>query len=79
MQQQLVSKNQKQDNESTSDLESTGIGISYQVNDDLTVSYGSNTRELVGWNDDQEAYAIGAIIHNGIIRYCSVNSTKLIT
>ena len=48
----------EQDNESTSDVESTGFGISYQVNDDLTVSYGSNTREKVGSND-QEAYAIG--------------------
>ena len=42
-----------------SDLESTGIGISYAVNDDLTISYGNNTREKVG-SDDQEAVAIGA-------------------
>ena len=28
------------DMESGTDYESTGIGISYQVNDDLTVSYG---------------------------------------
>jgi len=49
----------EQDNENASDVESTGIGISYQVNDDLTVSYGSNTREQVGSND-QEAIAIGA-------------------
>ena len=47
------------DNESASDIESTGIGISYQVNDDLTISYGSNTREKVG-SKDQEAVAIGA-------------------
>ena len=49
----------EQDNETASDVESTGIGISYAVNDDLTVSYGSNTREKVG-SDDQEAMAIGA-------------------
>ena len=49
----------ERDNENASDVESTGIGISYQVNDDLTVSYGSNTREQVGSND-QEAIAIGA-------------------
>ena len=49
----------EQDNESASDVESTGIGISYAVNDDLTISYGSNTREKVGSND-QEAVAIGA-------------------
>ena len=47
------------DNESTSDIESTGVGISYAINDDLTVSYGSNTREKVG-STDQEATAIGA-------------------
>ena len=49
----------EQDNETASDVESTGIGISYAVNDDLTISYGSNTREKVGSND-QEAVAIGA-------------------
>ena len=47
------------DNESASDIESTGVGISYAINDDLTVSYGSNTREKVG-SKDQEATAIGA-------------------
>jgi len=49
----------EQDNENASDVESTGIGISYAVNDDLSVSYGSNTREMVG-STDQEAVAIGA-------------------
>ena len=49
----------EQDNETSSDVESTGIGISYAVNDDLTISYGSNTREKIG-SDDQEAMAIGA-------------------
>jgi len=49
----------EQDNETSSDVESTGIGISYAVNDDLTVSYGSNSREKIG-SDDQEAMAIGA-------------------
>ncbi len=49
----------EQDNESSSDYESTGIGITYQVNDDLTLSYGSNVREIVG-GTDQEATAIGA-------------------
>ena len=49
----------EQDNETASDVESTGIGISYAVNDDLTVSYGSHTLEKVG-SDDQESMAIGA-------------------
>ena len=40
-------------------MQSQQVGISYAVNDDLTVSYGSNTREKVG-SDDQEAMAIGA-------------------
>ena len=48
----------EQDNESSSDVESTGIGISYQVNDDLSVSFGTNTREKTG-SSDQEATAVG--------------------
>ena len=46
------------DKESASDTETTGFGISYQVNDDLAISYGSNTVETVG-STDQEATAIG--------------------
>ena len=49
----------EKDNESASDVESTGIGISYAVNDDLSISYGSNSIEKTG-SDDQEAVAIGA-------------------
>ena len=52
-----MQKNEK-DAETGTDTESTGIGISYQVNDDLTVSYGTNTLEKSG-SDDQEAQAIG--------------------
>ena len=48
----------EKDNETGSDVESTGIGVSYQVNDDLAISYGSNTLEKVG-STDQEATAIG--------------------
>ena len=40
------------------DLESTGFGISYQVTDDLAVSYGNHEIDYAT-NDDQEAYAIG--------------------
>ena len=48
------------DMESGTDYESTGIGISYQVNDDLTVSYGAHEIEAVGsGNPDQETAAIG--------------------
>ena len=60
-----IQKSEK-DNETASDVESTGIGISYAVNDDLTISYGSNTREKVG-SDDQEATAIGASYTMGSI------------
>jgi len=48
----------EKNNDSASDVETTGIGISYQVNDDLAISYGSNTLEKVG-STDQEATAIG--------------------
>ena len=48
------------DSEGGTDYESTGIGISYQVNDDLTVSYGNHEIEAVGsGNPDQEAAAVG--------------------
>ena len=52
-----IQKNEK-DLDSGTDTESTGIGVSYQVNDDLTVSYGTNTIEKSGSND-QESQAIG--------------------
>jgi outer membrane protein OmpU len=48
----------EKNNDSASDSESTGVGISYQINDDLAVSYGSNTLEKTG-STDQEATAIG--------------------
>ena len=50
-----ISENNK---DSASDVETTGFGISYQVNDDLAVSFGTNTVETVG-STDQEATAIG--------------------
>ena len=43
---------------STGDTESTGFGVSYQINDDLTVSYGSHEIEKTG-SDDQESTGIG--------------------
>ena len=48
------------DMETGSDYESTGIGISYQVNDDLAISYGNHEiEEVSSGNPDQEAAAIG--------------------
>ena len=48
------------DMESGNDYESTGIGISYQVNDDLAISYGNHEiEEVSSGNPDQEAAAIG--------------------
>ena len=48
----------EKDMETGTDTESTGIGISYQVNDDLAISYGTNTLEKTG-STDQDASAIG--------------------
>ena len=48
----------EKDNETGNDYESTGFGISYQVNDDLAVSYGMNTSEVTGTSPDQEASAV---------------------
>ena len=67
----------EKDSESGTDYETTGIGISYQVNDDLAVSYGNHEIEAVGaGTPDQEAAAvsfsytmgslsIGGAIHDG--------------
>ena len=47
------------DMETGNDYETTGIGVSYQVNDDLAVSYGNHEIEEVGsGNPDQEAAAV---------------------
>ena len=48
----------EKDMETGTDTESTGIGVSYQVNDDLTVSYGANTLES-GTSPDQDSTAVG--------------------
>ena len=48
----------EKDNESGNDYETTGVGISYQVNDDLAVSYGSHITEVDGSSPDQEASAV---------------------
>jgi outer membrane protein OmpU len=49
----------EKDSESGTDYETTGIGISYQVNDDLAVSYGNHEIEAVGaGTPDQEASAV---------------------
>ena len=46
--------------ETGNDYESTGIGISYQVNDDLAISYGNHEiEEVSSGNPDQEAAALG--------------------
>ena len=47
------------DMETGSDYESTGIGVSYQVNDDLAISYGNHEiEEVSSGNPDQEAAAV---------------------
>ena len=46
------------ENGSTTDRDTTGLGISYQVNDDLSVSYGQHITEYNS-GDDQEAAAVG--------------------
>ena len=58
----------------TGDTESTGFGISYQVNDDLSVSYGSHQIEKDG-SEDQESSAIGVSYTMGSMSmYATVNS-----
>ena len=44
---------------STNDRESTGMGISYQVNDDLAVSYGTHQIEFNS-GQDQDTSAVSA-------------------
>ncbi len=47
----------EKDNETGNDYESTSFGISYQVNDDLAISYGAQDSEVTS-GTDQEASAI---------------------
>ena len=48
------------DMDSGTDYESTGFGVSYQVNDDLAISYGNHEIEAVGaGTPDQESAALG--------------------
>ena len=47
----------EKDNETGNDYESTSFGISYQVNDDLAVSYGAQDSEVTS-GTDQEASAL---------------------
>ena len=48
----------EKDNDSGVDYESTGMGISYQVNDDLAVSYGAHTIETSTTTPDQDSSAV---------------------
>ena len=65
-----IQKSEK-DLETGVDTESTGIGISHSVNDDLTISYGTILlRRLDQMTKNSSNWYF---IHNGIIRYCIVN------
>ena len=59
------------DNETGNDLETTGWGVSYQINDDMAVSYGAQDAELDNLTVDQEIYSF-CILHNGITKYWCV-------
>ncbi len=48
----------EKDNESGNDLETTGWGVSYQLNDDMAVSYGAQDAELDNSTVDQETSAV---------------------
>ena len=64
-----TSENDRSGN-TTADTESSGFGISYQVNDDLAVSYGAHSIEYAT-GDDQEAsgfsisYTMGSMALSG--------------
>ena len=53
-----VQVSESDSNVANGDTESTGVGISYQVNDDLAVSYGAHTIEYAT-GSDQESTAVG--------------------
>jgi len=48
----------EKDNESGNDVETTGWGVSYQLNDDMAVSYGAQDAELDNSTVDQETSAV---------------------
>ena len=53
-----VQVSESDSNAANGDTESTGVGVSYQVNEDLTVSYGQHTIEYAT-GDDQESAGVG--------------------
>jgi outer membrane protein OmpU len=53
-----VQVSESDSNVANGDTESTGVGISYQVNEDLAVSYGAHTIEYAT-GSDQESTAVG--------------------
>jgi len=53
-----VQVSESDSNAANGDTESTGVGISYQVNEDLAVSYGAHTIEYAT-GSDQESTAVG--------------------
>ena len=53
-----VQVSESDSNQANADTESSGFGVSYQVNDDLSVSYGAHTIEYAT-GSDQESSAVG--------------------
>ena len=53
-----VQVSESDSNAANGDTESTGVGVSYQVNEDLTVSYGQHNIEYAT-GDDQESAGVG--------------------
>ena len=53
-----VQVSESDSNQANADTESSGVGVSYQVNDDLSVSYGAHTIEYAT-GSDQESTSIG--------------------
>ena len=68
----------EKDNETGNDYESTSFGISYQVNDDLAISYGAQDSEVTS-GTDQEASAISVSYTMGSLSIgASVHDLSLI-
>ena len=55
----VQSSEKDEDGGSSNDTESTGVGLTYQVNDDLSVGIGSHTIEYNS-GDDQESTGFSA-------------------
>jgi outer membrane protein OmpU len=60
----------------TSDIERMGYGISYAVNDNMSIGYGVSTTEYEALSNDEESKGIGASYTSGGMKLGLIHNKK---